>query len=679
MTYSVDQLYAKLERADAAGDTEAAKVIADEIRRSQAPQAAPNSNNSDFGRLISGQPKETDSTGRQLALGARDTVSGITDTLGIVGNPINYLYSKVTGTPYQTMTDAAGGLMDQAGLPRPQNSGERVVSDVGRALSGTALTMGAGAIPAGSRYASPVMNQLGTLLSSQPGLQAISAATGATAAGVARESGASPVVQTGIGLAGGFFPGAARYTAAAGTRGVLRGSEAGRQATEQGINDFRLNGVQPSVGQATGNRRTQGVESLLAGGPTSGGVMVRAAEKQATTLGQGLQDRANALYPNASAERAGRAIEKGVGDFTTQIKAQRTALYNKADSLIPPTTTLPLTNTQQALAKLTALTPGAESTTAALVNPKIAELAKNVSDDLLAARANNTGGLPYQAVKDIRTRIGDELSDFYLSADKPTAQYKLLYKALSQDMEDAAKRQGPAAEQAVKRANGYFKASADRLDTLERVVNKNGAPEKVYAAVMSGTQDGGTTLRKVMQSLPPDGQKAVTGAVLKRMGLATKGQQGAEGDKFSAQTFLTNWNGVSKEAKRALFDRHGPKFVADMDRIARVAERITTGSKVFANPSGTTNRAAAYTYAAGLGTSALTGQAGAFAGLVGSGIATNITARMMTNPKFVSWLARTTTLPAAALPSQVTLLSRIADQDNDPELKALADSLKAKP
>jgi len=34
--YSVDQLYAKLERADAAGDTEAAKVIADEIRKMQA-------------------------------------------------------------------------------------------------------------------------------------------------------------------------------------------------------------------------------------------------------------------------------------------------------------------------------------------------------------------------------------------------------------------------------------------------------------------------------------------------------------------------------------------------------------------------------------------------------------------------------------------------------------------
>lgn len=40
-TYTVDELFGKLERADAAGDTEAAKVIADEIRRIQGQQSAP--------------------------------------------------------------------------------------------------------------------------------------------------------------------------------------------------------------------------------------------------------------------------------------------------------------------------------------------------------------------------------------------------------------------------------------------------------------------------------------------------------------------------------------------------------------------------------------------------------------------------------------------------------------
>jgi len=36
--YTVDQLYAKLDRADTAGDAEAARVIADEIRRVEGAQ-----------------------------------------------------------------------------------------------------------------------------------------------------------------------------------------------------------------------------------------------------------------------------------------------------------------------------------------------------------------------------------------------------------------------------------------------------------------------------------------------------------------------------------------------------------------------------------------------------------------------------------------------------------------
>jgi hypothetical protein len=54
--YTEDELYAKLERADAAGDTEAAKAIADEIRRVQgAAKKTPAANDSDIARLVSGQ------------------------------------------------------------------------------------------------------------------------------------------------------------------------------------------------------------------------------------------------------------------------------------------------------------------------------------------------------------------------------------------------------------------------------------------------------------------------------------------------------------------------------------------------------------------------------------------------------------------------------------------------
>lgn len=219
---------------------------------------------------------------------------------------------------------------------------------------------------------------------------------------------------------------------------------------------------------------------------------------------------------------------------------------------------------------------------------------------------------------------------------------------------------------------------------LERVVDKAGGPEKVYLAAMSGTQDGATTLRSVMHSLPPESKRAFTAAVVKRMGLATKGNQNADGDQFSAQTFLTNWNGLSKEARGALFSPHGVKagpfngsgkFVADMDKIARVSERIRDGSKVYANPSGTANKGYAYAYLGSIGASFLAGPL-AVASVVGSGAAANGMARAMTNPRFVSWLARSTELPMSSAPQQIAALRSIAQSEKDEDLAAIADQLE---
>lgn len=630
--------------------------------------------------------------GRSFGLGGRAVLEGIGSTIGIVSDPFTYGLDEIRNAispPQQTVSglvsgqkpapvrtagarEAAGNIADRLGLPRPETATERVAGNVTEAVAG-----GGGIIKAARTVANRapgLVRAIGEGFASQPATQLAGAAGGSGAAGVTRESGGSPTAQVVAGLAGGLTPAAVKTVGSEAIRRTVRGSDPAQM--KRTIEDFRKVGATPSVGQASGNRIVQGAESLLAGGPTSAGVMGRAAEQQAENIGAGLRQAADDFIPNASSEKAGRAIEKGVEQFASNVRATRNALYWDADRRIPDTTRLPLANTQQALTRLTALTPGAESTTAALVNPKIATLAENIRTDLMAAQATGSGGLPYSAVKDIRSRIGEELSDFSLSTDKPTAQYKALYAALSQDLDQAAKQLGPEAARAAKRASNYFKASADRLSQVERVVDKNGGPEKVFNAVMSGTQDGGTTLRAVMQSLPKEGQQALTGAVIKRMGLATPGQQGAEGAEFSAQTFLTNWNKVSPEAKRALFDRHGPKFTADMDRVARVAQNIKEGSRVFANPSGTANRIAAGTYLLSLAGSIATGQLGTAATLAAGGAAANALARGLTNPRFVSWLAKSTELPISAVPQQINVLKALAASEGDQELADLATQLE---
>jgi len=295
-------------------------------------------------------------------------------------------------------------------------------------------------------------------------------------------------------------------------------------------------------------------------------------------------------------------------------------------------------------------------------------------DQLQSAAQASGGKLPYQAVQKLRTLVGNELESTSLVADVPRSKWKAVYGALSRDMEEAAST--PEAKQALDRANRYFNARSKRIDEIDRVIDRNGGPEKIYQAVMAGTRDGGSTLRAVMQSLPEDGQKAVTAAALRRMGMANPGAQDAAGEAFSAATFLTNWNRTSPEARRAMFDRFGPGFSRDLDKIATVAERIKEGGQALANPSGTARQGAQFAYWGSLGGSIMTGNLTPALWLGVGGVGSNLAARLMTNPGWVKWLSKATDLPVAALPAQVNVLKRIAANSGDADIAEAAALLQ---
>lgn len=640
-----------------------------------------------IGRLISGKPQQRgDAVTRALGdLGGRQVLQGTLGTFGALGGdavnqtilaPIDRAigWGDQLGVGDRTYREAASDLADRLGMAAPQTSSERVMSDVAEGVSGTAATMGLGSLLNASRSAvstaaPTIRSRIADLLTAQPKLQIASTVMGSGAGSAARESGAGTGGQLLAGIAGGLAPGAVSTGGAAALRGLVRGSSG--EGMQQQIANFGRLGTTPSVGQASGNRAIQGVENLLGGAPTSAGAISRFAEGQADDIGSGLRNLADSTSPRASAERAGRAVEQGVETFGRNTRATKKALYWQADKFIPDTTPVPLSNTWQAVVDLTTPSAGATATTGSLINPRIAQLRDNLSQDLAAGG----GQISYEALKRIRTDIGETISDFSLSPDTPTRELRRMYAALSKDMEAAAQSQGPQAAQAAKRANTYTAAVANRLEQIQRVVDKNGGPEKVFSAVMSGTRDGGTTLRAVMQSLPQDGQKAITSAVIKRMGMANPGAQDAAGEAFSAQTFLTNWNKVSPEARRALFDRYGPSFSKHMDRIAKVAENIRDGSKVYANPSGTANRAAALTYGGALVASLFDPSLVSTGGLVSGGIGANWLARKLTDPAFVQLLANSTAFPTGSIVSQINALRQLGEKQDDEETIAVADAL----
>src|SRR5690606_22266553 len=112
------------------------------------------------------------------------------------------------------------------------------------------------------------------------------------------------------------------------------------------------------------------------------------AERQADSIGQGLQRRADSLSRNASAERAGRAIERGVDTFAGNTNATKRALYWQADQFIPEQTPVQLQNTWREVVDLTTPTAGATATTSALIQPTILRLRENLAADLAAGGGN---------------------------------------------------------------------------------------------------------------------------------------------------------------------------------------------------------------------------------------------------------------------------------------------------
>ena len=736
--YSVDELFGKLERADAAGDVEAAKVIADEIRRIEA-KAPPITDLAPVNALppdFSGVTAKVDSTAsnraadgwqrgklRDAMFGGRSVLQGAGSLLGALGgdafnhyvvDPVRKQFHTkdvadlVSGdgdfVPSPSYRDVGAQLADFLGLPKAETAGDRVYGDIGEALAGTGLTLGiGGALNAGRSGASMIAGQNAVVnparaasggaasrvaannptagqraadfLTAQPVLQSVSAATGSAASGAVREGGGGTGAQLMAALAGGLAPSAVTAGGPMAWRAAFRGGEGNRKNLQAAIDDFGALGTTPSVGQGTNSWMRQGAETLLAGGPTSGGVMARFAERQGDEIGGGLNALARRMSKDPTAEGAGKSIERGVDAYTGRVRKIRQELYDRLDRHVPADAPVPLTRTQQKLAELTTPTPGAEATTGAMINPELKGLADNIAEDLAAAQASGGTGIPYEAVKAIRTKLGEDAFSFSLSPDKPTAQLRSLYRSLTDDMQDLAQQAGPEAERAVKRANKFYGESRERLELLERVVDKNGGPEKVFQAATAGTREGATVLRQVMGSLPKEAQRDVTAAVIKRMGLANPGAQDAAGETFSAASFLTNWNKLSPEARATLFNRFGPEMSSDISKIAQVAERIKDSGGIMRSTSGTGPNVAAAGYWGSLGMMVLSGNFGSTVPLVATGALANAVARGMTNPRFVRWLARATDLPVGALPAQLNVLKRMASEAGDEDLELITSAL----
>jgi hypothetical protein len=602
---------------------------------------------------------------RAVGRTARAGVLGLTAIPNMIGDVLGLRSSQ-----------AVRSALTKMGLPGPENATERVAEDVAGGMAGAGGMVGLGR--GMTAAVSPVARRIGEILATRPGVQVASGVTSSGAAGVVREEGGGPGSQLIAAITGAMVPSVATTLGAATTRALVRGGEAGRQRVAQNIRTFEGAGAgTPSVGQATESRMNRAVESLLAKTPGAAGRMAAKGEAEAAGLGTKVDEMATSLAGRTGAAPAGRQIKGGLEQFVDDFKVSSSKLYDALDKHIAPDTQTPVANTLAKVAELTKPIKGAPEISAVIQTPKLETVGTALAKDAAAKPPQpilsallgpdgkpivtgqtlaQPGGIPYQALKELRSAVGAKISNPSLADDIPTGQWKQLYGALSKDMAAAARAAGPKAEAAFVRANNFYAAGLKRIEDVLQPIVKKGDPEDIFQAAISGTREGASTISGVMKSLPPESRRVVAATMMRRLGIATPGKQNELGEVFSGETFLTNWNRISPEAKRVLFAPLSDQHRADLDKIAKVASNLREGSKVFSNPSGTGQVVAATSGLTAFGVLLASGQFHGAAAVAGGAGLANAQSRLMTNPRFVKWLAESTKAPAEQLPAQLNAL-----------------------
>lgn len=561
--------------------------------------------------------------------------------------------------PQMLTSDNAIAAMNQLGL------GQEAQTDMGRRVQRVGQSVGATLPMAAGIQATANMGRQGIGLL-RPAVQAAknaplrsnleelgAAVTGGIGGAIAQE--VAPESRTAE-MAGEMAGSLGPSMVSSGVRYLARGSDDVVPTMQGRIEDFRRAGSTPTVGQASGRQFPQRLEQTLGRMPGGSRLAVR-AQDAAERIGRRVDDIAtNVSAGEPTAIEAGRAVQRGVEDFAGRFKEVGKALYDQLDGFISPASRVSVENTDDAFRALTANIEGAENISGILKDPKLERLAKAFTEDA------SSGALPYRALKELRTAIGDRLGDASLVNDIPKSALSRIYKAITKDMQAAAESAGPEAVAALNRANRYWRAGRARIDDVLQPLANKVEPEAAFKHLVSSSREGATKLRAVMRSLTNDQAKVLTAAMVRRLGRATASQQDAEGAVFSMETFLTNWNKLSPAAKSVLFNsRTMPRMAGDLDAIARASASVREASQALPNPSGTAGGTANIAALSAAGGAAFAGDVTTPLVIGGLAVTTNGGARLMSNPKFVNWLAQTTRMPVARLPGQIARLATVAE------------------
>lgn len=350
---TLDQIGEALKRADAAGNTDDARRLAQayaQMRDAQGGQGATVPDQlptvtarPDAGEMATSQPRSFgQDLGRAAIMTGRNVVHGVLSLPAMVNDatlaPAINAVSKALGSDYREAPSSQqlDSYMNAIGLPNPQpeNGVERVVSGIDRGVGG--LLSGAGIGGALSGTTSATAKGIGSALTSNLGAQTAATAAGTAGSDMAREAGLPATVQVAAGLAGGLSPatlGAGRRALTAGVGRLMaspspEAAALGRYAMDAGI-PLKASQVSPS-------KAAKLVDSVSGQVPFSGAQAFQQTQQKAfnRAVARTIGENADAITPevfNAAKARIGASYD----DLATRINPRITpAVQTKLDSVL---------------------------------------------------------------------------------------------------------------------------------------------------------------------------------------------------------------------------------------------------------------------------------------------------------------------------------------------------------
>ena len=448
-------------------------------------------------------------------------------------------------------------------------------------------------------------------------------------------------------------------------KGLSKGAQLARSSSDEIYKAFKSMGVKPTAGAVSGSKTIQGIEQALSKLPASADVIGKEYGQLIDDIGEYALNVSKGLSPVEGREMVGAQIKKGAELFTKKFTKKATKLYDKVDEFIVPSSRIEATNFGKQVSETLGKFADDPEFGEVLTSPLFKQLTTAYTT------AEKRGGITYGTLKALRTKMGQALDDRQLLGDTAQAEIKQLYGAISDDMTIAASKVGPEALKAAERASKFWSAGRSRIDdVLMPVVNKK-LNQDIFQAAMSGAKSGGQKLRVLKKSIPEEQWDSVVANQVKEMGRATPGAQDAAGELFSPATFLTNFNKLSAGAKKVLFT--GPQYKGleeSISNLTKVSAALKDTAKM-ANTSGTAQQMMYMQLLTG-GMGGLYGAeegesvtGGALQGMAVGAVLPWVTAKLITSPKFINWLADAgkTTMTKNAIGKHLGLLTSIAEKD----------------